>query len=1600
MKKYILIALVSLITFSSKAQINQVFWKEVAGAKMTSPTSFQALEEATLAHAYSINELAPYQDGGVEATFGKATYFSTLALTKKQGQEVIVSSELYDFTYNLDFYIRPSSKGYEVNGKEIEMPISPKDILGISRKGNLINFIVNDKVIHQIEASQTQLFPLVAVVFTSSKDPIENLSFRTPQDELVLKDKVEPVKGNVMGSILIEEVYGGSAPYTYSWSHSKENSSSLKGLSSGSYTLAVTDAKGKRVEKEYFIPTQLTWIGTHTSSGVDKIYYTTNTPLSLKSHSYIEAGKNGKVEWLNTHTRGNLYVGFVPKNQATKFIENNLRYAFLLEEQQVKVVIDGKVTQTLPRSKNRNTSYSLEKKDGFILYTIEGKEVAKEKLDQDITLSVKVLLINYAKLTQLQGVFTGMDIEEASLSSTPYNQKNTTTYYKYQPVVWLNDGIENTLSALQDGKIEWKGTANAVWFESKKEVYKFTSPSATKEEIATYKIERTGYVLSFYKNAIFQYAIPTNAEESLHIHSSQSKGFDITASFGNCSSPFGPTNIWYFGDHAGLDFTTNPPTAIKNDKLYANEGCGIVSDYNGDLLFYTNGLDVWNKMHQVMPNGDGLIGHTSSSQIGLVVPAPNNPNKYYIFHSTAMEIGGQEDGIKVYYSTVIFDAQHPNGRVDQKNILLSANLEERITAVKHKTLNAYWIVSHKRNSAKFSSYLLGENGFLDPTTPSFTLAGDVASPPYKDSQVNIKLSITEPLRPFFIFGATPQDNIAPWYINGQFKFSPDGKYLAIANNQPSSAQPGVAYPGVYVMPYNAATGEVGDVKFFKVTANEASYGIEFSPSGKYLYAMRKYCNVTNIINPSDNFGLFQYEVATSIGEVQGGLVGTFPALIDANGVNINSGPIPTLGAECYGAMQLANDGKIYVTRANQEVVGVINNPEGVGMTGVAYAHQGVSLAIANTTRIEKSLFGFPSFVQSFLPCPPITFNQTTIGPLSASFYELKVTELTNIAAHEINNYSYQWSTGATTPSITVTQSGTYSLTITLINTQCQEDKSCQSTNQIEVVLAPATLCEAPLLITDIYGCNSYTLTAEAGFLDYEWNTREQGRSIVVQNAGEYIVTAFDPVLNCRRKGIFYASFNEFCYDEVTKNTTTTEYKEVLSVSVVNYSDIWLKNTSENTSKNPFLNAQRGVWRADASFAYLQDRSAKEESGGELDISKDGSFSLQMMNWKQNGNVYPSTWKKVTTLEQYNADGFEVENRDILGRYSAALYGYQNQLSTAVATNAKYHEIVFEGFEEYTPKAFESQFLTTSNLDVFAIDPLVASFSANIPVYRHYNIAWGTGSSAIVETSTGRNMSNFSASLKVMPVANQAPKIEENVNFSLTTTGIRLSQATFSGVSLPAQWKGNMAFKTTTQVEPKYELGTSVTVDQMYAHTGKKSLQVTQNVAYEQVRFDPAPGRQYVISLWVSVKDADVPTFASESVPQQEAKRGIKVKFEMAGVVTEEFFFEPTGRIIEGWQRIEGIFCVPQQYDKLYLTFQTGNETTYFDDIRIHPFNGNLQTYVYDPENYLLRAVLDRNNFATFYYYDAEQQLRLVKKETERGIKTIQEVISNMPSKSN
>src|SRR5690606_33832602 len=108
-------------------------------------------------------------------------------------------------------------------------------------------------------------------------------------------------------------------------------------------------------------------------------------------------------------------------------------------------------------------------------------------------------------------------------------------------------------------------------------------------------------------------------------------------------------NVWVFGQMAGVDFNTNPPSAFVS-AMRSLEGCASVCDENGALLFYTDGTYIWNRNQDTMPNGrhinpipavewsgEWVPSTFSTTQAAVIVPRPKHHSQYYVFSLTAWE---------------------------------------------------------------------------------------------------------------------------------------------------------------------------------------------------------------------------------------------------------------------------------------------------------------------------------------------------------------------------------------------------------------------------------------------------------------------------------------------------------------------------------------------------------------------------------------------------------------------------------------------------------------------------------------------------------------------------------------------------------------------------------------------------------------------------------------------------------------------------------------------------------------------------------------------------------------------------------------------------
>lgn len=276
-------------------------------------------------------------------------------------------------------------------------------------------------------------------------------------------------------------------------------------------------------------------------------------------------------------------------------------------------------------------------------------------------------------------------------------------------------------------------------------------------------------------------------------------------------------NNWYFGANAGITWNvtrsvaatglsgtpnatlTGLPTNVAGSQIVTQEGCFSLSDYNGNLLFYSDGTTIWNRNNAIMSNGSGLTGDYSSAQSGIILPYPGTVSRYI-----AVTLG-QYIANNLSYSIVDMTLDGGLGAVEsaQKNILFKGNkglTGESVSSIRHANKRDYWVVAPGRGP---TTYL---NSWL------VTSAG-VASQPV----------ITE----FPIETPTTSGNIC-----GYFKFTSDGKHFAWAGDTRSTSLK------IMFGDFDNTTGQFSNLKTISF-ATGYPYGLEFSQSNKYLYLGRR-----------------------------------------------------------------------------------------------------------------------------------------------------------------------------------------------------------------------------------------------------------------------------------------------------------------------------------------------------------------------------------------------------------------------------------------------------------------------------------------------------------------------------------------------------------------------------------------------------------------------------------------------------------------------------------------------------------------------------------------------------------------------------------------
>jgi gliding motility-associated-like protein len=341
--------------------------------------------------------------------------------------------------------------------------------------------------------------------------------------------------------------------------------------------------------------------------------------------------------------------------------------------------------------------------------------------------------------------------------------------------------------------------------------------------------------------------------------------------WGICQGQSGKqNNHWVFGTAAKLEFHTGNPNAATLP-FNSIEACATASDpLSGALLFYSDGVTVRDKNGDPMPNGTGLKGSTTSSQGALILPHPENARQYLLFTTPSFSVNTEG----LYYSVLDMNLNGGLGDITagKKNILLYSNVVESLNWTYNHDSSAYWLMTHKRDSDSFLCFEI------------------------KPNSIGNRL-VTSKIGRAWTWGA---------YMS-TLCFSPDRTRLAVANILVSTMATGKAE----VYRFDPCRGTLSDEIVIQ-NLPRVSYGIAFAPGSKLLY-------ITNMEFPSS---IYQVNIAAGN-----------EAAVNASLRNIFTAPKAPVSQNrinYMGGMQLADDGKIYVTEMAQPFLHCINNPDGIG----------------------------------------------------------------------------------------------------------------------------------------------------------------------------------------------------------------------------------------------------------------------------------------------------------------------------------------------------------------------------------------------------------------------------------------------------------------------------------------------------------------------------------------------------------------------------------------------------------------------------------------------------------------------------------------------
>ncbi len=544
-------------------------------------------------------------------------------------------------------------------------------------------------------------------------------------------------------------------------------------------------------------------------------------------------------------------------------------------------------------------------------------------------------------------------------------------------------------------------------------------------------------------------------------------------------------DYWYFGNYAGLDFSSGKPEPLTDGQLKNYEGCATISDSLGNLLFYTNGVTVWNKNHQIMQNGEGLLGDTSATQSALIIPQPENDSIFYLFTTDELTVENESlvtDGLN--YSVINIKKNNNKGEVILKNIHLLDSATEKITAIKHQNGKDIWIIAHEWGNNRYYTFLLDENGLSPP------VISETGASIGNDQRLSI----------------------------GYMKASPEGNKIVTAILGLSKWE---------IFDFDNLTGILSNKTELSVSGLWIAYACEFSPDGSKLYI----ASADSLLQADMNAG--------SQSDIQNSLTKT--------------GKLKSI----IGAIQNANNGKIYVTSDLSDSLSVINFPDSLPAT-CGFEKNAVYLDG------RKARLGLPNFMQSYFKPAKFRAKNKCFGDTSV-FTILNTNNIDSVMWNFGDEASGSENTSKLlNPKHRFTGYGVFEVSLTVWYSGYENIFK----ENIKIVPPPYLDLGKDTVICDT---NSLTLSAYAPHLSYLWNILSTDSAVTVDTSGTYSVKIENIYTGCKNEDsiqVVFAETPEINLGEDREFCETRTY--IIKAYHPGYTYTW-----QDGSHNPYFETDTG-----------------------------------------------------------------------------------------------------------------------------------------------------------------------------------------------------------------------------------------------------------------------------------------------------------------------------------------------------------------------------------------------------------------------------------------